>query len=184
MKLLRLGLVVGIVALVGLAPTSSWAATKSTLTATPSTGLIDGQTVTVHLTGFTVTGLNGAPSGTKVFLSECDSATFAASPGGCGGQLAAQPFAVTDDTGSATLHFVVSAYSSGPLVAGKYSPPLRCAAACVLVASGFDVFAPLQFASTLPFTGAPTGMIVAFAMLALLVGASCVIWAHRRPSLL
>ncbi|MHB8465473.1 MAG: DUF4232 domain-containing protein [Acidimicrobiales bacterium] len=113
-------------------PTTAAAGSTSTLApgqhpqvvADPSTGLRDGQLIRVTVTGF--------GGGRKVFLSECASAQ-AANPGGCGPQLAQQPFLITDDSGSVAGSFTVTASAS----AKPYdtSALLPCADACVLVAT-------------------------------------------------
>lgn len=69
---------------------------------TPSTNLVDGEKVKVTVTGF--------GEGGKFFLSECATAADASSAG-CGEQLAAQPFIITDDSGDGTETFSVSAVS-------------------------------------------------------------------------
>ena len=111
-----------------------------TVTITPSTGLKDGQTVQVDVTGFGVGG--------KVFLSECASAV-AASSLGCGAELAAQPFLGTDDsrTGSTVLALRASAHSDS----SSTGPLTTCADQCVLVATigaGYPyLVTPIAFAA-------------------------------------
>jgi hypothetical protein len=95
-----------------------------TVAITPSTHLHDGQTVEVHITGFGVGG--------KVFLSECASAAEATDLG-CGAELAAQPFLVTDDGRAGSASFTVRAGADGsPLSVGLLT---RCKDQCVLVAT-------------------------------------------------
>jgi len=109
-----------------------------TVTITPSSHLKEGQTVEVRVTGFGVGG--------KVWLSECASAT-AATDLGCGAQLAAQAFLVTDDSRAGSASLVVRAEAAGkPLAANPISP---CADRCVVVATlgggyGYAV-APIAF---------------------------------------
>jgi hypothetical protein len=108
------------------------------LVVSPSGHLRAGQAVKVHVTGFGVGG--------KVFLSECASAA-AASDLGCGAQLAAQPFLVTDDSRIGRATFVVSSSASAnPLGTGALKP---CANRCVIVATlggGYPfVVAPISF---------------------------------------
>lgn len=116
---------------------------------TPATNLHDGETVTVQLTGFGVGG--------KVFLSECATAA-AASDLGCGAELAAQPFVVTDDTRAGSTSLVVKSRAASGALA---SPVVACADHCVIVATvgggyGF-AFAPIVFGA------APTGSVPATA---------------------
>lgn len=90
-----------------------------------------------------VTGLG---VGGKVFLSECASAAVA-SDLGCGAQLAAQSFLVTDDSRAGHATFIVSASASAdPLGTGALRP---CADRCVIVATlgnGYPfVVAPIAF---------------------------------------
>jgi hypothetical protein len=108
------------------------------VTISPSTHLKDGQTVEVRVTGFAVGG--------KVWLSECASAA-AATDLGCGEQLAAQPFLVTDDNRSGRATLVVrSSASAKALLAG---PATTCVDQCVVVATlgiGYPyVIAPIAF---------------------------------------
>lgn len=119
------------------------------VTVTPATNLHDGETVTVQLTGFGVGG--------KVFLSECATAA-AASDLGCGAELAAQPFVVTDDTRAGSTSLVVKSRAASGALA---SPVVACADQCVIVATvgggyGF-AFAPIVFGA------APTGSVPATA---------------------
>jgi len=94
----------------------------------PSSGLKDGMNVNVQVSGF--------GSGGKVWLSECASAA-AATDLGCGGDLASQPFLVTDDNGTGSASLVVHVRAGGR----PPSPVLvKCADQCVIVAtlgSGF-----------------------------------------------
>jgi len=105
---------------------------------TPATGLHDGETVTVSVTGF------GA--GGKVWLSECALAADATSLG-CGDQLAAQTFLVTGDDRAGSTSFVVHVTASGRPLGGAEQ---TCRAQCVLVATIGDSYAfqiaPLVFA--------------------------------------
>jgi photosystem II stability/assembly factor-like uncharacterized protein len=104
----------------------------------PSRHLRDGQMVGVRVTGFAVGG--------KVFLSECASVAVA-SDLGCGAELAAQPFLVTDDGRTGRATFTVSA--SAPAGALGTNPLRPCADRCVIVASLGDgypfVVAPIAF---------------------------------------
>ena len=106
-------------------------------TVVPSSGLQDGQQVTV-----TVKGL---PRSRKFFLSECLSPTDANAVG-CGQQLAEQPFGLTTGNGSGSTSFSVQASASaGPLVLTSQS----CTGECVIVATsgvrGAFYFAPISF---------------------------------------
>jgi hypothetical protein len=109
-----------------------------TVTITPPNHLKDGQTVQVRVTGFGVGG--------KVWLSECASASVATDLG-CGAQLAAQPFLVTDDTRAGSASLVVRAEAARtPLSANLMSP---CTDQCVVVATLGDGYgyavAPITF---------------------------------------
>lgn len=108
------------------------------LSVSPSSHLRDGQAVAVRVTGLGV--------GSKVFLSECASAAVA-SDLGCGAQLAAQPFLVTDDSHAGHAPFIVSASASADPLG---TDALRgCADGCVIVATLGDsypfVVAPIAF---------------------------------------
>ena len=107
----------------------------------PETDLVDGGWVKASVTGFGVAQ--------KVYLSECDSAEQANALG-CGPQLAAQPFILTDGHGSGSTTFVVHIEASaGPLTSTTGS---RCAQLCIIVATlganGAWAVAPIGFAST------------------------------------
>jgi hypothetical protein len=107
-------------------PTSAAAASAlhPMVTVAPSTGLHDGQAVTITVSGF-------VPGG-KAFLSECATAA-SVNKAGCGDQLGGQPFAVTDDQGSGTTSFNVAVMaSSRPYDMTGVS---RCQTSCVLVAT-------------------------------------------------
>jgi hypothetical protein len=99
------------------------------LIVSPSSQIKDGMTVSVTVTGF--------GSGGKVWLSECASAA-AATDLGCGGDLASQPFLVTDDNGTGSSSLVVHAHAAGR----PPSPVLvKCADQCVVVATLGEGFA-------------------------------------------
>lgn len=105
---------------------------------TPSVNLRQGQQVRVSVTGFGVGG--------KFFLSECASSTDANSSG-CGHQLAAQPFGVTNSSGAGTLIFTVtSSASTSPY---NDTDIRTCVNQCVLVATvgsgGGFAYASLHF---------------------------------------
>ena len=107
------------------------------VTVAPSRDLRNGQKVTVSVTGF--------DSGGMFFLSECASA-FDANSAGCGHQLAAQPFGVTDNNGSGSYDFTVST-SAGVKPYNKARA--QCNNQCVMVATvGIDygfAYAPIEF---------------------------------------
>ena len=92
---------------------------------TPTSGLHSGETVVVTVRGFDI--------GAKYFLSECATAGDA-SDGGCGEELAAETFGVTDVTGSGRITFVVS--SRARTRPSHPSDTVACRQACVLVATG------------------------------------------------
>ena len=117
-----------------------------TLTALPSHGLHDGQSVRVVLSGF-------APN-QRVRLSECASAAAAVTnPAGCGLQPAQQPFIDLDDAGSGTINFVAHDTAATKLL--DPAPPVACTRTCVLVAAEAlpaTVTAPLDFGAAPPPT--------------------------------
>ena len=108
---------------------------------TPSTNLTNGEMVEVEVTGFGVGG--------KFFLSECASAADA-NDEGCGPQLAAQPFGVTNNSGAGSYGFTVT--SMAPTSPYNTSSTLPCTDQCVIVATvGIDygyAYAPVTFASS------------------------------------
>ncbi len=120
-------------------------ATNPSVSVTPASGLFDGQTVAVQVSGF---GIGG-----KVWLSECASAQDASSLG-CGRQLAEQPFLVTDDARSGDGSFTVSLHAA--TAPDLPNTAVRCTDQCVIVATLGDGFAyataPIRFspAATLP----------------------------------
>ena len=108
-------------------------------------GLQDAQQVIVSVKGF--------PRDPKYFLSECFSPTDV-NAAGCGNQLAAQPFGMTDDLGSGSTTFSVqSSASTEPYV--RTTQPYT--GDCVIVATaginGAFSFAPITFAP--PAAAAP-----------------------------
>ncbi len=118
------------------------------LTVTPSARLQDAQQVTVTVRGF-------LPN-RKFHLSEC-LAPNELNALGCGAQLAAQPFGLTDANGNGSTPFTVrSAASTGPLI-----PTVQaCTGECVIVATagvgGAFYFAPITFAPpSVPAAGTP-----------------------------
>lgn len=111
-----------------------------TLTVSPASNLHSGETVTVRVRGFDISA--------KFFLSECATAADA-NRGGCGTQLAAQPFGLTDVTGSGRYTFVVSNRAGTRTYDVADMAP--CQRSCVLVATGgfpsSFASAPLRFAA-------------------------------------
>jgi hypothetical protein len=110
------------------------------VTVTPSRGLRDGQLVTVDV--------RGLEPGIKFFLSECLTPTDA-NPAGCGSQLAAQPFGLTNSSGSGSTTFTVHSAAADGSNVEALTP---CAGECVIeakadVAGHFFLIAPLGFAS-------------------------------------
>ena len=111
-----------------------------TVTVTPSSRLINGQKVTVRVTGF---GIGG-----KVWLSECADAAEA-NDQGCGHGLPAQTLLVTDNTGSGSVAFPVTSSASPKANHYAMTDLQPCANRCVLVATlghgyGFS-YTSLQF---------------------------------------
>ena len=98
-----------------------------TVHVSPSTGLHDGQTITVAVTGFGV--------GAKVWLSECASATDVSGEG-CGAQLAAQTLLATGDDRSGSTTFVV--HRDAATEAVQAEPTATCTNDCVIVATQGD----------------------------------------------
>lgn len=117
--------------------------TVEKVTVSPWTELQDGQQVTVHAQGFRP----GVP-GIKFFLSECQS-PLQVNPLGCGKQLAAQPFGLTDDNGDGSGSESFTVQSSAP-TRPLSSTLVPCAGTCVIVATtgvnGNYCFAPIAFA--------------------------------------
>lgn len=111
-----------------------------TVTVTPSVHLADEQRVQVTVSGF--------GQGGKFWISECADAADA-NPAGCGDQLAAQPFGVTDDSGTGSFHFTVTTTAATKPYNSTALQP--CTDQCVLVATvgigGGYAYAPLIFAS-------------------------------------
>jgi len=113
------------------------------VTISPRIGLQDGQQVTIRVQGFRT----GVP-GIKFFLSECQS-PLQVNPLGCGSQLAAQPFGLTDSNGdgSGSVSFTVQSSAATRPLSSVLVP---CAGTCVIVAttgaSGDDAFAPIAIA--------------------------------------
>lgn len=108
---------------------------------TPSNNLHSGEKVVVTVSGFDIGG--------KFFLSECAKEADV-SAGGCGEQLAAQPFGVLDMTGAGTYSFVLRTRAATRPY--STSPTVPCQNACMLMATGgFSssfASAPLRFAAS------------------------------------
>ena len=114
---------------------------------TPSTQLQDAQQVTVSVKGF-------LPN-RKFYLSECFTPTEITALG-CGAQLAAQPFGLTDPNGAGSTTFTVhSDASTGALIPSVQA----CTGECVIVATagvgGAYYFAPITFAPPTVTAGTP-----------------------------
>lgn len=108
------------------------------VTASPATGLTDGQRVTVRVTGFGVGG--------KVWLSEC--ASYAdATDLGCGPQLPAQTLLVTGNDRTGVASFIVRGWA--PAKAYDSTGAQQPCSPCVIVATlggGFGyAFTPITF---------------------------------------
>lgn len=169
-----------IVATEALAATPSAAASTAATTAAiqvlPRSGLLDGQSVQVRVSGF--------DPGSKVWLSECATAADV-NPYGCGEQLPAQPFLLPDDRGAAVGTFIVRATA----YAHPYDTSvLHACTACVLMAVEGVVagHAPLPTAATplafatLPMTGSPTTTTFVAGVLALTTGLLLVLGTSER----
>ena len=90
----------------------------------PAANLIDGQSVSVRLSGF--------PAGSMVRISQC-ATVAAANDLGCGSELAAQPVVLTSGDGSGTVSFPVrSQAAAGPLETGAIE---ACSDQCLIVAT-------------------------------------------------
>lgn len=121
----------------GPSPTSTVTpAGKATVSVRPSTGLANGQKVTIVFTGF--------QPGEKVYFSECATlATITAQ--GCGGQLAGQVFMVADAGGGGVV--------LAPVHAGSVDGPpgeidgAACTPDCLLVATDTrtTTYSPISF---------------------------------------
>ena len=107
---------------------------------TPATGLSNDQQVTVSVKGFTPT--------IKFHLSEC-AAMAQVNDAGCGMQLAAQPFGLTDSNGDGSVTFTVQSMAATIPLSSTLSP---CTGQCVVVATtgfaGTYGFAPISFAGS------------------------------------
>ena len=104
---------------------------------TPATGLHDGQTVLVRITGFSVGG--------KQWVSECSSSAVATDLG-CGSELAAQTELVTDNSRTGSASFIVRSHASN----GPNGSLHSCGTHCVIVVTvggGYAfALAPISFA--------------------------------------
>lgn len=119
--------------------------TTEKVTISPWTGLQNGQQVTVKVQGFKP----GEPE-IKFFLSECQS-PLQVNRQGCGKQLAAQSFGLTDSSGngSGTVSFTVESRAATQSLGSVLVP---CSGTCVIVATTGEGagdtfgFAPIAFA--------------------------------------
>jgi Protein of unknown function (DUF4232) len=98
------------------------------VTATPASGLHNGEPITVHLEKY--------KANSTFFLSECASATNV-STAGCGDEIESQTFGVTDEFGRGSVTFYVS--STATNAPGVSSPSAPCKAECVIVLSTLDI---------------------------------------------
>lgn len=96
-----------------------------TVTVSPSGNLHNGEKVRVTVSGFDI--------GAKFFLSECADVRDVSS-GGCGQQLATQPFGLTNMLGTGSYDFDVTSLAAAR--AYHLRPVYRCRDDCVLVATG------------------------------------------------
>jgi hypothetical protein len=110
------------------------AAAAEKLVVMPSSGLTNGQMVTVSVTGF--------PPG-KARLSEC-AAVSDANGHGCGIQSAAQPFVVIDGSAGSASFVVSGEASSAPLSGGQLVPCTQCVLVATDSNNGF-VSVPIAF---------------------------------------
>jgi hypothetical protein len=128
------------------APVPALTVDHPTVTVSPAVDLQDGQAVEVRVSGFGVGG--------KVWLSECATAEEATDLG-CGVELAAQPFLVTNDNRAGTGRLIVRARAAG----GTFSagPNSLCLDQCVIVATlgaGYPyVVAPITVAGAWIYVG-------------------------------
>ncbi|HUX65602.1 MAG TPA: hypothetical protein VMV42_00510, partial [archaeon] len=127
--------------------------TVLTIHVTPSINLRGGEQVLVKV--------RAAKPGGKFFLSECATAADA-NVGGCGDQLAAQLFGVTDSSGVGSITFhVQTTAATKPYNTTAFQP---CADQCVLMATGgfggTFVYAPLKFVEHKTSTVATTPLHV------------------------
>jgi len=117
--------------------------TAEKVTVSPWTDLRNGQQVMVNVQGFRP----GVP-GIKFYLSECGS-PLQVNQLGCGMQLAAQPFGLTDSNGdgSGSGSFTVQSSAATKPLSSMLVP---CSGTCVIVATtgahGEYGFAPISFA--------------------------------------
>lgn len=118
------------------------------LTVTPSMDLQDAQQVTASVKGF--------PPSRKFYLSECLTPSGLTDLG-CGAQLAAQPFGVSDANGNGSTTFTVrSAASGGALIRTVQACTGRCVIVATAGAGGPFYFAPVTFAPpSVAAAGAP-----------------------------
>jgi hypothetical protein len=121
--------------------TSTTVARHPMVTVMPDSGLRDGQTVRVTVSGF--------PPG-KAFLSECASLS-GANPIGCGAQLAAQPFVVIEN-GGGTVSFTVTVRAA---MAQLSSATATCTTGCVVVATAGESSSGAGGVATAPISFAP-----------------------------
>jgi hypothetical protein len=99
-------------------------ATGPHVSVSPAANLIEGQSVSVTVSGF--------PASSTVRISECATAA-SANDLGCGADLTVQTAAVTGADGSGSITFAVRAQAAaGPLQTG---PIEACSAPCVIVAT-------------------------------------------------
>jgi hypothetical protein len=116
------------------------AGTTPVVRVTPSTNLHNGEKVSVSVNGFGI--------GVKFWLSQCATASDATAQG-CGEQLAARPFALTDMSGAGTFNFVV--HTSAATKSGDTRLSRPCGDHCVLVVTGGGIstlqYAALRFAT-------------------------------------
>lgn len=109
---------------------------------TPSTGLKDGQSVTVTVSGF--------GDGSHVYVSECASEDTVSSRG-CGAELSSQTVIITDHLGRGSTTFIVHSLAADRVAA---SATTRCTDQCLIITTlGPDygwTGARIEFATSSP----------------------------------
>jgi hypothetical protein len=178
-------LFIGLLVAVGLRAMPAAAAVSSppAVSVSPAIGLRDSETVSVSLRGFS--------RGVKVWVSECARRREVGADG-CGEELAAQPFVVTDSRGRASLRFVIRERAATTAAGRPGSPVYVHCTACVLVATeggNLDhhgetptlAETSLTFqGDVLPFTGLPTERLALLGLVAIGIGGFLIFVGRQR----